>query len=133
MFLFSSTDLLSPFLKTLMFTSILLWLFFTFSSFISLIFYYFKKSYWKKNNKITNLLVISIRIISSTNVLLSTSCFPSSSVIFLCFFPWSPFVSFCLVDFFSKAFPRGEYANLACSISWLSLESNISLSVRYSY
>ena len=34
---------------------------------------------------------------------------------------------------FSKAFPKGEYANLACSVIYLLLEGNISSPVRYSY
>ena len=33
---------------------------------------------------------------------------------------------------FSKCFPNGEYANLACSIIYLWLESNISSPARYS-
>ena len=34
---------------------------------------------------------------------------------------------------FSKAFPKGEYENLACSVIYLLLEGNISSPVRYSY
>ena len=34
---------------------------------------------------------------------------------------------------FSKAFPKGEYPNLACSVIYLLLEGNISSPVRYSY
>ena len=33
----------------------------------------------------------------------------------------------------SKAFPKGEYANIACSIICLRLEGNISSPLRYSY
>ena len=39
----------------------------------------------------------------------------------------------CFSVYFLKAFPKGEYANLACSIICLWLEVNISSLVRYSY
>ena len=39
----------------------------------------------------------------------------------------------CFSVYFLKAFPKGEYANLACSIICLWLEVNISSPVRYSY
>ena len=39
----------------------------------------------------------------------------------------------CFFVCLSKAFPKGEYENLACSITCLSLEDNISSPVRYSY
>ena len=39
----------------------------------------------------------------------------------------------CFSVCFSKTFPKGERANLACSIICLSLEGNISSPVRYSY
>ena len=42
---------------------------------------------------------------------------------------WSSIVFVC----FSKAFPNGEYINLACSIICLWLEGNISSPVRYSH
>ena len=45
-----------------------------------------------------------------------------------CFFSFSTIVFVC----FSKAFPNKEYANLACSITCLWLEGNISSSVTYS-
>ena len=50
-------------------------------------------------------------------------------MIFNCFYllsPWSSIVFVC----FSKVFPKGEYANLACSITLL---CSISSFVRYSY
>ena len=39
----------------------------------------------------------------------------------------------CFSVYFLKAFPKGEYANLGCSIVSLLLEGNISSPVRYSY
>ena len=39
----------------------------------------------------------------------------------------------CFFICFSKAFPKGEYANLACSIICLFLEGYTSSPVRYSY
>ena len=42
-------------------------------------------------------------------------------------------VSTCFFVSFSKAFPKGEYAKLACSIISFLLESNISQPLRYSY
>ena len=39
----------------------------------------------------------------------------------------------CFSVCFSKVFPKGEYANFACSIICLWLEGNISSPVRYSY
>ena len=43
------------------------------------------------------------------------------------------FNRFLFLFYFSKAFSKGEYANLACSIICLRLEGNTSSSVRYSY
>ena len=43
-----------------------------------------------------------------------------------CLFPWSWIVFVC----FSKALPRGEHVNLACSVSPLCSEGNISWPVR---
>ena len=40
--------------------------------------------------------------------------------------------STCFSVCFSKAFPKGEYVNLASSIICLQLEGNVSLPVRYS-
>ena len=39
----------------------------------------------------------------------------------------------CFYISFPKAFPKGEYANLACSIICLLLKGNISSPVRYSH
>ena len=46
-----------------------------------------------------------------------------------CFLSWSSIVFI----YFSKAFPREKWANLACSIILIWSEGSISLSVRYSY
>ena len=62
-----------------------------------------------------------IRLLDSTN------CFPRSSIAFICFLPYSSIVSVCCY----KAFPKGEYVNLAWSITLLWSEGNIALSVRY--
>ena len=43
----------------------------------------------------------------------STSCFPWSSIAFLCFLAWLSIVLVC----FSKAFPKGEYVKLSCPIA----------------
>ena len=39
----------------------------------------------------------------------------------------------CFSICFSKAFPKGDYANIACFIIYIRLEVSISLPVRYSY
>ena len=41
--------------------------------------------------------------------------------------------STCFFVCFSKAFLKGEYINMACSIIWLRLEGNISSLLGYSY
>ena len=60
------------------------------------------------------------------------NCFSEKSKDFkarTCLFPWYSVVFVC----FLKAFPRGEYVNLACSIVCFWLEDNIFSLVRYSY
>ena len=58
------------------------------------------------------------------------SCFPWSSIAFICFLPWSSIIFVC----FSQAFPKEEYVNLAFFyITLLPLEGSISSPVRYSY
>ena len=47
---------------------------------------------------------------------------------FTCFLPWSSIIFIC----FSKAFPKGEQVNFACSIICCWLDGNISSPVRYS-
>ena len=72
------------------------------------------------------MLVIKSFLISSLD---STYCFPWSSIAFICFLPWFSIVFAC----FSKAFPVEKHLNLACSITPLWSDGNISSSVRYSY
>ena len=55
-----------------------------------------------------------------------STLFSSTSVYFS---PWSSIIFVC----FSRAFPKEESANLACSIICLWLEGNIFSPVRYSY
>ena len=58
-----------------------------------------------------------------------TNCFSCSLFVSTCFFPCSSIVFVC----FSKAFPNREYVNLACLISLLLSNGDISSPARYSH
>ena len=75
-----------------------------------------------------NLLIIKSFRISFGNI--SSICFNSS---FLLVRSRDFKAPTCFSVCFSKAFPKGEYSNSACSIICHSLEGNISSPVRYSY
>ena len=53
-------------------------------------------------------------------------------MIFNCFYLLFVLIINCLC-FFSKAFPKGVYVNIACFITFISLEGSISSPVRYLY
>ena len=66
---------------------------------------------------------------SSANALDFTNCSPCSSSAFICVFPLSS-IGFI---YFSNVLPRGEYVNVACSITLLWFGDSMSLPVRYLY
>ena len=70
--------------------------------------------------------LLNVRLFSISS-LDSTSCFPCSLSVFICFSPWLS-IDFSIV-FFHKVFPKGEYLILVCSTLFWS-EGSISSFVR---